>query len=104
MVEPSRKVAHMTTHPAVVVAAAEVFRGWGATVTVGEAPGHVRDTEMALEESGVSDAVDAAGVEFADLNYEDVAWQPNRGRQSKLPGFWFPRASSKPTMWCRCRR
>ena len=92
MVEPSRKISHMTTHPAVVVAAAEVFRGWGATVTVGEAPGHVRDTEMALAESGVSDAVDAAGVHFADLNYEAVAWQPNRGRRSKLTGFWFPRS------------
>ncbi len=92
MVEPSRKIAYMTTHPAVVVAAAEVFRGWGATVTVGEAPGHVRDTEMALAESGVRDAVDAAGVRFADLNYEAVAWQPNRGRRSKLPGFWFPQS------------
>jgi len=92
MVEPSRKISHMTTQPAVVVAAAEVFRGWGATVTVGEAPGHVRDTEMALAESGVSEAIDAAGVRFADLNYEAVAWQPNRGRRSKLPGFWFPRS------------
>jgi uncharacterized protein (DUF362 family) len=92
MVEPSRKVAYMTTHPAVIVAAAEVFRGWGATVTVGEAPGHVRDTELALVESGVSDAVDAVGVRFADLNYEAVAWQPNRGRRSKLPGFWFPQS------------
>ena len=92
MVEPSRKISHMTTHPAVVVAAAEVFRGWGATVVVGEAPGHVRDTEMALLESGVYDAVQDAGVEFADLNYEAVAWQPNRGGRSKLPGFWFPQS------------
>jgi uncharacterized protein (DUF362 family) len=92
MVEPSRKISYMTTNPAVVIAAAEVFRGWGATVTVGEAPGHVRDTEMALVESGVSEAVDAAGVEFRDLNYEAVAWQPNRGRQSKLTGFWLPRS------------
>jgi uncharacterized protein (DUF362 family) len=92
MVEPSRKISHMTTHPAVVVAAAEVFRGWGATVMVGEAPGHVRDTEMALLESGVYDAVQDARVEFADLNYEAVAWQPNRGGRSKLPGFWFPQS------------
>lgn len=92
MVEPSRKISHMTTHPAVVVAAAEVFLGWGATVVVGEAPGHVRDTEMALLESGVYDAVQDAGVEFADLNYEAVAWQPNRGNRSKLPGFWFPQS------------
>jgi uncharacterized protein (DUF362 family) len=92
MVEPSRKISHMTTNPAVVVAAAEVFRGWGATVVVGEAPGHVRDTEMALVESGVFDAVQDTGVEFADLNYQAVAWQPNLGGRSKLPGFWFPQS------------
>jgi len=92
MVEPTRKISHMTTHPAVVVAAAEVFRGWGANVTIGEAPGHVRDTEMALVESGLSKVVDAAGLQFADLNYEAVAWQRNRGRRSSLPGFWLPRS------------
>ena len=30
MVEPSRDCPHMTTHPAMIVAAAEVFRAWGA--------------------------------------------------------------------------
>ncbi len=92
MVEPSRRISHMTTHPAMVVAAAEVFRNWGAVVSVGEAPGHVRDTEMALVESGVADAVKDAGTPFADLNYEAVAWRPNRGGRSKLDGFWFPRS------------
>ena len=51
----------MTTHPAVVVAAANVFRSWGAEVTVGEGPGHMRDTEMALVESGMQDALDERG-------------------------------------------
>jgi uncharacterized protein (DUF362 family) len=92
MVEPSRRISHMTTNPAMVVAAAEVFRNWGALVSVGEAPGHVRDTEMALVESGVADAVKDAGTPFADLNYEAVAWRPNRGGRSKLDGFWFPRS------------
>lgn len=92
MVEPTRASPQMTTNPALVAAAAEVFRGWGAAVTVGEAPGHLRDTEMALVESGIADAVGAAGVRFADLNYEAVTWQRNRGRRSKLPGFWFPQS------------
>src|SRR5262245_53804111 len=69
MVEPSRRIAHMTTHPAVVAAAAEVFRGWGATVAIGEAPGHVRDTEMALAESGIVEAIADTNSSFADLNY-----------------------------------
>ncbi|MEN0110300.1 MAG: DUF362 domain-containing protein [Planctomycetota bacterium] len=90
LVEPSRDIPHMTTHPAVIVAAAEVFRGWGATVTVGEGPGHVRDTEMALVESGVGEALADAGLAFADLNYQRVAWRRNRGRFSKLRGLHLP--------------
>jgi uncharacterized protein (DUF362 family) len=80
----------MTTHPAVVVAAAEVFRRWGATVVVGEGPGHMRDTEMALIESGMQDGLDSARLQFDDLNYSQVGWQDNGGRMSKLKGFYFP--------------
>ncbi len=92
MVEPTRAAPHMTTHPAVILAAADVFRSWGATVTVGEGPGHVRDTEMALVESGVADALDSGKLPFADLNYDELGFVPNRGRACKLPGFHFPRA------------
>ncbi|MCC7086036.1 MAG: DUF362 domain-containing protein [Pirellulales bacterium] len=92
LVEPTRRAPHMTTHPAMVVAAAEVFRDFGARVVVGEAPGHVRDTEMALVEGGMHEALRAAKLEFSDLNYEDVVWTPNRGRTSQLDGFYFPRS------------
>ncbi len=98
MVEPSREAPHMTTHPAIILAASEVFRGWRASVTVGEAPGHVRDTDMALEESGVREALDSAKLPFADLNYQEVAWVENRGHASKLAGFWFPRAVAEADM------
>ncbi|QDU54895.1 DUF362 domain-containing protein [Aeoliella mucimassa] len=90
LVEPQRDRPQMTTHPAMIVAAAEVFRRWGASVSVGEAPGHVRDTEVALIESGVGEALLDGGVDFADLNYQQSAWRPNRGRRSKLRGFWLP--------------
>ena len=92
LVEPSRNIPHMTTHPAMIVAAADVFRTLGATVSVGEAPGHVRDTQMALDESGVGEALRDGGVAFADLNYEEVAWRANRGGLSKLAGLYFPRS------------
>lgn len=92
LVEPTRKRPHMTTHPAMILAAAEVFRQWGAVVTVGEGPGHVRDTEFALVESGVADALDSASIPFSDLNYGDLVWTENRGKASPLPGFYFPRA------------
>lgn len=92
LVEPNRDVPHLTTHPTVIVSAAEVFRRWGADVRVGEGPGHVRDTELALVESGVQDALADADLEFVDLNYEESGWKDNRGRASKLKGFYFPRA------------
>lgn len=90
LVEPSRLTPHVTTHPAMIVAAAEVFRGWGADVAVGEAPGHVRDTEMVLVESKIAEALDDADLPFRDLNYEDSIFSANAGRASKLNGFHFP--------------
>jgi uncharacterized protein (DUF362 family) len=91
LVEPVKSSPQMTTNPAVVVAAAEVFLGWGAEVTIGEGPGHVRDTEHALYESGMADAIDDLRVPFADINYEETIWVENRGRVSDLPGFHFPK-------------
>jgi uncharacterized protein (DUF362 family) len=92
MVEPSRKSPQMTTHPAIIVAVAEVFRRHGASVVVGEGPGHVRDTEMALVESGVLNVLESGHLDFADLNYQEVGWVKNGGRASKLSGFYFPRS------------
>ena len=80
----------MTTHPAVIVAAAEGFRAGGASVVVGEGPGHVRDTEVALIESGVGEALRDGGLDFSDLNYERTAFRRNRGRFSKLRGLHLP--------------
>jgi uncharacterized protein (DUF362 family) len=91
MVEPTRERPHMTTHPAMVRAAADVFRSWGASVSVGEAPGHVRDTEWALYESRIGEALESDRIPFADLNYEEVGFVENKGRISPLPGLFFPR-------------
>ena len=90
LVEPFRSAPHITTHPAIILATAEVFRSWGADVLVGEGPGHVRDTEMALVESGVEEALHTARIPFADLNYEPSTWITNRGGASHLAGFHLP--------------
>ncbi|MBA4020378.1 MAG: iron-sulfur cluster-binding protein [Pirellula sp.] len=92
LVEPMRGSPQMTTHPAMVVACAEVFRNAGAFVSVGEAPGHMRDTEAALVEGRLGDALLDAKLPFADLNYEESQFLRNAGRISKLPGFYFPRS------------
>lgn len=90
LVEPMRGSPQMTTHPAMVAATAAVFRRAGAIVAVGEAPGHVRDTEMALIESRLSDALIDGKLPFADLNYEESRFVENAAGLSKLPGFYFP--------------
>jgi uncharacterized protein (DUF362 family) len=91
LVEPTREFPHITTHPSMVIATAEVFRRWDATVTVGEAPGHVRDTEMALVESGLDDALRGVKLQFVDLNYDEVGKVANAGDASKLKEIYFPR-------------
>lgn len=92
LVEPTRDAPQVTTHPAMIGATAEVFRGWGAEVRVGEGPGHVRDIELALAESGVQEQLDDLRLEFVDLNHDDTGWRSNAGGASRLPGFHFPRA------------
>jgi len=73
LVEPSVVAPHVNTHPAVVRAVAEVFRSWDAAeVFVAEGQGHCRDTGFVLEQSGLGPVLDEAGLEFVDLNHDDV--------------------------------
>lgn len=92
LVEPFRTAPQITTDPTVIAAAAEVFRRWDATVAVGEGPGHMRDTEFILDESRLAPMLRDLSLPFTDLNYDDMATAPNRGRTSKLREFFFPRA------------
>jgi uncharacterized protein (DUF362 family) len=92
LVETARGHAHINTHPAVVVAAAEAFRSLGAaSVLVAEGQGHRRDSMLVLEESRMLDALDHAGLPFIDLNHADVAPRPNAGRWSSLESLHLPR-------------
>lgn len=79
LVEPTRDAPQINTHPAVVLAAAEVFRGWDAReVFVAEGQGHCRDSQYVLEESGLGRVLDEAGIEFVDLNHDEV-WNASNG-------------------------
>ena len=92
LVEPSRSIPHMTTHSTMIVTAAEVFRRYGAKVHVGEARGHLRDTAVALQKSGVGSALENARLDFADLNYEPLIRQRNFSQYSSLRGFYLPQS------------
>jgi len=91
LVEPDRLSPHMTTHPAVVLAAADVFRSWGAHVLIGEGPGHVRDMDLASYNAGFEEPLRDARLSLIDLNFDQPHRVRNRGRRSKLRSFWFPR-------------
>lgn len=40
----------------------------------------------------MGEALRSAKIEFADLNYQQVGWRPNRSRFSPLPGIYFPQS------------
>ena len=87
LVEPCRDAPQINTHPAVVRAAAEVFRRWGAReVIVAEGPGHCRDAQLVLDESGLGDVLDESRPGIRRL-------ESRRHRRS------FPTDSERP----RCR-
>jgi uncharacterized protein (DUF362 family) len=91
LVEPCSGAPQVNTHPAVVRAAAEVFRGWGARrVLVAEGPGHCRDAQLVLEQSGLGAVLDESRLEFVDLNHDDIVLVPNRSRWTALTHLALP--------------
>lgn len=93
LVEPLRSAPQMTTHPAMILAAAEVFRRAGASVLIGEASANLRDSELILSESGMDGALSGEKLEFVDLNYGESRPVRNAARMSRLPEIFFPRAA-----------
>lgn len=64
--------APINTNPALIAVAVDsLYRAGAASVVVAEGPGHVRDTEMLISESGLQDQLHAVGrSEFVDLNFD----------------------------------
>jgi len=83
----------VNTHPMLVGAAAECFLRLGAkSVVVGEGPGHQRDTEFLLSESGLADQLKARKVAFVDLNRDELIKIPLESGHTGLNYLWLPRA------------
>lgn len=96
LVEPFATSPHINTHPAFVLAAAETFLRRGARrVLVAEGQGHVRDTELVLDLSGLRAVLDEAKLPFVDLNHDTVFGRPNELRFTPLPGFFLPQTLQK---------
>ena len=80
----------INTHPAVVAAAIEVFRGLGSHVVVAEGPGHRRDNEYLLTATGIGDVLRDSGTSFVDLNNDAVRGVPLRSGYTGMKVLYLP--------------
>jgi uncharacterized protein (DUF362 family) len=82
----------VTTHPALLGAAAEAFLQLGAReVIVAEGPGHQRDTEFVLQESGTKEVLRDLGLRFVDLNRDDLVKVQLKTNYTGLEHLWLPK-------------
>jgi uncharacterized protein (DUF362 family) len=83
---------HINTHPVLVATAAECFRRLGAaSVTVAEGPGHQRDTQLVVAESGFEQRLEEQNIPFIDLNRDELIKTRLRATYSGLNHLWLSR-------------
>ena len=82
----------INTHPMLVLAAAEAFRRLGAkSVVVAEGPGHQRDTQLVLSQSGYQESLRDEEIRFVDLNRDELIRTPLRASYTGMKQLWLPR-------------
>lgn len=91
LVEYSAK-ATINTHPSVIAATADsLFRLGASEVVVADGPGHVRDSEMLIDESGLKSSLAEVGrAQFVDLNFDGVYRVTPRGGFTSFRELWLP--------------
>ena len=81
----------INTHPMLVLAAAEAFRRLGAkSVVVAEGPGHQRDTQLVLSQSGYQESLREEKIRFVDLNHDELIRTPLRASYTGIKELWLP--------------
>jgi uncharacterized protein (DUF362 family) len=99
LVEPTLGAPHINTHPLVVRGTVEALLKVGAArVVVAEGPGHIHDTLLVLEESGLAEVLWEDRIPFVDLNYDSGFTEVNTGGFSRLKTLTFP-ATLKQVDW-----
>lgn len=82
----------INTDPLLVAAAAECFRRLGAKeVIVAEGPGHQRDTQLVLAESGYAPILRENKIRFVDLNRDELVRVRLGASYTRLKWLWLPR-------------
>jgi uncharacterized protein (DUF362 family) len=85
--------APINTHPMLIASVVDSLYGLGASsVVVADGPGHVRDTDLLLHESGLQAQLDAVGrAPFIDLNFDSFVRVVPRTGLTQLRELWLPR-------------
>jgi len=82
----------INTDPVLVLAAVESFRRLGAkSVLVAEGPGHQRDTQLVLSQTGYEQRLRDEKIEFVDLNRDELIRTPLRASYTGMKYLWLPR-------------
>ncbi len=82
----------INTHPSLVLAAAESFRRLGAkSVLVAEGPGHQRDTQLVLSQSGYEQNLRDEKIRFVDLNRDELIRTQLRAGYTGMKYLWLSR-------------
>jgi uncharacterized protein (DUF362 family) len=82
----------INTNPKVVAAVIELCRREGAAeVIVAEGPGHWRNVEFLVRESGLGDVLENHQVPFVDLNHDEPIKTPNLGLLTGLEYLYLTR-------------
>jgi uncharacterized protein (DUF362 family) len=82
----------INTSARVVEAAIELCRREGAReILVAEGPGHCRNVEYLVRESGLGEVLERQGVRFVDLNHDEPVKTLNLGRLTKLDFLYLAR-------------
>ena len=83
----------VNTDPRLIGAAAEAFLRLGAaSVVVAEGPGHHRDTDLVVHETGLADQLRQRKIPLVDLNRDHLVKTKLRANYSGLGHLWLPRA------------
>ena len=84
--------APINTHPMLIAAVIDALYRLGATsVIVAEGPGHIRDTDLLLDESGLRAQLDILKrASFVDLNFDSVTRVVPGTGLTNLKEIWLP--------------
>jgi uncharacterized protein (DUF362 family) len=82
----------INTDPRVVDAVIQLFKAEGAgEIVVAEGPGHWRNVQYLVNESGLGDVLRKHGVRFVDINHDEPVKTPNLGRTTGLENLYLSR-------------